>query len=252
MCFSVFQCVVVCCIVNTSRGAGTALDQISLRGSIQCVCYSMLQCFSVCYSCCNVLLFVAMCSSVLQCVKQTVVCCSALHCQHKPCSSNRFRSDRRERLNIFCVRVPLCCSELQYVAACTVCYNVLQRVAACYSVVKCVVVCCRVLQCVTVRCSTRFNKMCVCVPVYYSVLERIAMRFTCKIQYNLCVWQCVGANCKCYRCCKVLPCVVVCRCVLQCIATWCSMVQFVVVYYSVVQCIDVCCSVLQRVVYSVL
>jgi len=51
----------------------------------------------------------------------------------------------------------------------------------------------------------------------------------------------------CCRCCKVLPCVAVCRCVLQHGAAWCRMVQFVTVYYSVVQCVAVCCSLLQRV-----
>jgi len=102
----------------------------------------------VCYSCYHVLLFVAVCCRVLQ---RTAVCCSALHCQHKPCSSNSFRPDCSERLNIFCVRVTVCYSELQYVAVCAVCCNVFQCVAACYSVVQCVAVCCRVLQCVAVQ-----------------------------------------------------------------------------------------------------
>jgi len=108
----------------------------------------LLPCFAVC---CRVLPCVAaVCCRVLQ---RTTVCCSALHCQHKPYSSNSFRSDCSERLNVSCVRVTVCYSELQYVAVCAVCYNVLQCVAACYSVVQCVAVCCSVLQCVAVCCS---------------------------------------------------------------------------------------------------
>ena len=40
--FQCVECVVVCYIVNISRAAATAFDQISSRGSIQCVCCSVL------------------------------------------------------------------------------------------------------------------------------------------------------------------------------------------------------------------
>jgi len=40
--FQCVECVAVCYNVNISRAASTAFDQISLRGSIQCVCCSVL------------------------------------------------------------------------------------------------------------------------------------------------------------------------------------------------------------------
>ena len=151
-CCSVFQCVecvVMCYIVNTSRAAGTSFDQISLRGSIQCVCCvccSVFQCVTVVTMFCCLLPCVAVCCSVLQ---RTTVFCSALNCQHKPWTSNSFWSDCSGRLNIFCVRVTVCYSELQYVAVCVqcvaMCCNVLQRVTVWRSVLQCVPACCSVL-----------------------------------------------------------------------------------------------------------
>jgi len=40
--FQCVECVVVCYIVNISRATAISFDQISLRGSVQCVCCSVL------------------------------------------------------------------------------------------------------------------------------------------------------------------------------------------------------------------
>jgi len=99
----------------------------SIRCSVCCSVFSVLQCVAVC---CSVLQCVVVRCSVLQCV---AVCSSVLQC------------------------VAVCCSVLQRVA---VCCSVLQCVAMCCSVLQCAAVCCSVLQCVAV--CWRLHKLAGC------------------------------------------------------------------------------------------
>ena len=72
VCFSVFQCVVVCCSVLHSIAVYTCVFGMirdSWLRNVLAVCCGVLQCFAVC---CSALQHVAVCCSVLP-----AVCCSA-------------------------------------------------------------------------------------------------------------------------------------------------------------------------------
>ena len=92
-------------------------------------------------------------------------------------------------------------------------HGVSQYVAVCRSVVQCAAKCRSVLRCDAVRCSA-----------HDPILEGIT-----KLLITVC--------------CNVL------RCVVQCVAVWCSVccsvLQCVVVYCGVLQYVAVCCIVLQ-------
>ena len=112
VCCSELQCVTVRYIVNISRAAPTAFDQIAVKDSIYSVCVlqcvtvscSMLQCVQCVVMCSNVLQRVTVCWSVLECVAE---CWSVLECvavqgsiqcvfhtqQHTATHGNTFHTD---------------------------------------------------------------------------------------------------------------------------------------------------------------
>jgi len=126
-CYSVLQCVAVCCSVSHRTQSGVFR-----------VCCSVKQCVAV-WS--RVLQSVAVCCSLLQSV---AVCCIELNGL-----SPRVQSQMIS-LCISNVSPKVCCSVLQCFA---VFCSVLQCVAVCCSVSQCVAVCHSVLQCVVVCCN---------------------------------------------------------------------------------------------------
>ena len=96
--------------------------------------------------------------------------------------------------------VAVCCSVLQYVAAChsvlprvaargaqtsvTVCCSVLQCVTVCYSVLQCVAVCCNVVQCIAARGAQTGVAVCCCVllrvAAFCNVLQYEARKRICN------------------------------------------------------------------------
>jgi len=87
-----------------------------------------------------------------------------------------------------CLRVCVCCSVLQCVAACC---SVLQRVVVCCSVLQRVAACCSVLQCDAVWCSVCLICECVCVCGSKRVCCSVCV---CVLQ---CVCVCVAVCCSC-------------------------------------------------------
>jgi len=135
VCCSVLQCVAACCCALQCRACSSSSERTLKNAPV-------LQCAAVCWE------FVAVCCSMLQCV---AVSCSVVQCQ--TCSSSKGALEnetpcillnyvtsfaKHPSLHPYCLCTVVCCcasycgavrcSMLQRV---TVCYNVLQYVAAC-------------------------------------------------------------------------------------------------------------------------
>jgi len=190
VCYSVLQCVSVCCC--SANGALMGTPGVA-------VCCSVLQRVSVCCSVNGALSGahgVAVCCSVLQCVLQCAAVC---------CRSNGALPGTPD--------VAMCCSV----------FSMLQCVAVCCIVLHCVAVCCSVLQCQWRLIRRLELHVLWCVAVCRSV-------FAACCSANVVLPGVLGAS---FPICQSLAMCCSVFIMLQCVAVCCIMLQFVAVCCSV-------------------